>query len=100
MLKFLLACLFPENVSDGYCHDYNNNIECGFDGGDCCGSCINKEYCSGCECLNKVANNGIVNKVVGNGICNDEANNEECNYDGGDCCGKCVAKNLCSGSVH
>tara|TARA_Y100001970_G_scaffold13675_1_gene15468 strand:+ start:13927 stop:15303 length:1377 start_codon:yes stop_codon:yes gene_type:complete len=31
-------------ISDGYCDDINNNEECGWDGGDCCGStCISSD---------------------------------------------------------
>ena len=29
-------------VGDGFCNDENNNADCNYDGGDCCGSCINK----------------------------------------------------------
>ena len=31
--------------------DENNNEECGWDGGDCCGDNVNTQYCSACECL-------------------------------------------------
>ena len=31
--------------------DDNNNEECGWDGGDCCGDNVNTQYCSACECL-------------------------------------------------
>ena len=51
-------------VGDGVCNDENNNLECTYDGGDCCSN----------------------PNVVGNGICNDQANNPEYSYDGGDCC--------------
>ena len=85
----------PREIKDGYCQDYNNNLECGFDGGDCCGSCVNKDFCSECECKNKVKNNGVVNGLVGDGFCNDETNNLQCNYDSGDCCGVCVLTDLC-----
>ena len=36
---------------DNYCDDDNNNEECGWDGGDCCGDNVNTQYCSACECL-------------------------------------------------
>ena len=29
-------------IGDGYCDDVNNNIGCTYDGGDCCGSNVNK----------------------------------------------------------
>ena len=37
-------------VGDGYCNDETNQPNCNFDGGDCCGPCINKEFCSECQC--------------------------------------------------
>ena len=37
-------------VGDGYCNDETNNPDCSFDGGDCCGPCINTEFCSECQC--------------------------------------------------
>ena len=37
-------------VGDGYCNDETNNPNCNFDGGDCCGPCQNKEFCSECLC--------------------------------------------------
>ena len=52
-------------VGDGFCNAEANNLECFFDGGDCC---LNPE-------------------LVGNSICNDETNIPQCNHDGGDCCG-------------
>ena len=89
-----LECQLPTYVGDGYCHDFTNNRECGFDGGDCCGSCVNKEYCSDCECRNGV-DLGIRNALVGDGFCHDLTNNAECNFDGGDCCGSCVNTKYC-----
>ena len=56
-------------VDDGICNDENNNIECEYDGGDCCSN----------------------PDMVDNGICNDETNNIGCEYDGGDCCGPDVS---------
>ena len=38
-------------VGDGFCQDLTNNEECDFDGGDCCGSCVNTKYCNDCKCL-------------------------------------------------
>ena len=40
--------------ADGYCDDENNKEACFFDGGDCCGSDVNMEYCSECLCLGKI----------------------------------------------
>ena len=38
-------------IADGYCDDINNNVDCIFDGGDCCGSNVNTLYCTECLCL-------------------------------------------------
>merc|ERR1739836_314685 len=45
------ACGSPQWFGDNYCDDDNNNEECGWDGGDCCGDNVNTQYCSACECL-------------------------------------------------
>ena len=82
-------------ISDGVCNDFNNNRHCSFDGGDCCGPCVNKESCSECECKTGKTNK-ISNALVGNGFCNDDMNNLNCTFDGGDCCGACVNIKYCS----
>ena len=38
-------------IGDGYCDDINNNLDCTYDGGDCCGSNVNTDYCNVCQCL-------------------------------------------------
>ena len=38
-------------VGDGYCDDVTNNVECNYDGGDCCLSDIKTNYCDDCLCL-------------------------------------------------
>jgi hypothetical protein len=43
-------------IGDGYCHDDINNQECGYDGGDCCLSSVNTDYCSNCSC----SGNGVI----------------------------------------
>ena len=83
-------------MGDGFCNDEANNRDCNFDGGDCCGSCINKDFCVNCSCIGDIIGNGIPNAVVGDGICNDETNNVDCNYDNGDCCLSLVSTNQCS----
>ena len=40
-----------EFQGDGFCDDGNNNPGCDFDGGDCCGPNVKKDFCSVCECL-------------------------------------------------
>ena len=38
------------NIGNYYCQDFLNNPNCNFDGGDCCGACINTDQCSDCVC--------------------------------------------------
>ena len=38
-------------IGDGYCDDVNNNEDCQWDGGDCCGNSVNTQYCQVCACL-------------------------------------------------
>ena len=40
-----------EQISDGICNDVNNNEECKWDGGDCCGDDVVMTECLACECL-------------------------------------------------
>ena len=40
-----------KGIGNGYCDDGFNKVECNFDGGDCCGSDVNTEYCTNCTCL-------------------------------------------------
>jgi hypothetical protein len=91
-----LACENPKTIGDGYCDDNNNVPECNYDGGDCCGSCVNKEYCFTCACLDGRSDNAIDNPLIGNGYCDDSINRPECNYDGGDCCGPSVNTDFCT----
>ena len=90
-----IDCQFRTLIGDGFCQDYNNNRHCSFDGGDCCGPCVNREFCTECKCKTGYTNK-ITNAIVGNGFCNDETNIEVCNFDGGDCCGTCVNSKYCS----
>ena len=77
-------------IGDGYCNDETNNPGCSFDGGDCCGPCINTDFCINCSCLSNVIGSAAVpNALIGNGYCNDELNTPGCNFDGGDCCDHC-----------
>ena len=45
------AGIIPSIVGDGFCHDETNNVECNYDGGDCCKKSVKKEFCSKCECI-------------------------------------------------
>ena len=45
-------------IGDNYCDDINNNMDCSYDGGDCCGCNINADYCSVCACLDPNGSGG------------------------------------------
>ena len=36
------------------CNDETNIAECIYDGGDCCGACINTDICSECTCHEEI----------------------------------------------
>ena len=38
-------------INDGYCDDQNNNANCEYDGGDCCGDNVDASWCTLCQCL-------------------------------------------------
>ena len=43
-----------DKIGDGICQRKNNNFKCDYDGGDCCGSNVNTQYCNYaplCQCL-------------------------------------------------
>ena len=85
----------PTQVGNSFCSDQLNNPECDYDGGDCCGSNVNTDWCTECICFEDL-NCASPLSLIGNGLCNDETNNAGCLYDGGDCCGECVNTDLCS----
>jgi hypothetical protein len=105
LLKLLCTCLLegcpPQHiwlVGDGACFDETNNVNCDFDGGDCCSpySCyLCFDWCQDCICYEDLNCNGPL-ELIGNGHCNDQTNNAECNFDGGDCCGSCANMEQCS----
>ena len=41
-------------MGDGYCNDESNTFECNYDGGDCCGPCINTNLCTECLCFSNI----------------------------------------------
>ena len=48
----VIGCQNVSIIGDGYCNDETNIPDCNYDGGDCCGSsCVNKEFCIDCLCL-------------------------------------------------
>ena len=76
----------------------NNNPGCEWDGGDCCGNNVNKQYCSVCSCLDPNAVTEVCGSShwKGDGYCDDDNNNAGCDFDGGDCCGDNVKKEFCT----
>ena len=54
--EYTVAIRVPDNlclcggntwgIGDGYCDDINNNMNCNYDGGDCCGGIIHPYYCT------------------------------------------------------
>ena len=46
-----LGCFNLDWKGDGICDDQNNHGGCNFDGGDCCGSNVNTDWCTLCQCL-------------------------------------------------
>ena len=102
------GCLVPSWVDDNYCDDGNNNEECEWDGGDCCGYDVNTQFCNYCECLDPDFDGPIMTTTTikptgcsnyyywaGDGYCDDITNDEECEWDGGDCCGENVNTDYC-----
>ena len=104
----------PEWIGDAYCDDENNNMDCSYDGGDCCGCNVNIEVCNVCVCLDPNASGGSTTcppttttaggctgiggdpSWIGDAYCDDINNNMDCSYDGGDCCGCNVNTQYCS----
>ena len=69
-----LDCRLPDYYGDGFCDDENNNLECNWDGGDCCGDNIDTQFCSICDCLN-----GNVKLCTSENTCGHDEG--DCNYD-------------------
>ena len=42
-------------IGNGFCNDETNSLECNFDGGDCCGACVNTNLCTECVCHKPLA---------------------------------------------
>ena len=82
-------------IGNGLCSDVINNPECDYDGGDCCGSNVNTDWCTDCISYADLDCTAPLD-LIDNGFCNDEANTAGCGYDGGDCCGDCANMNLCT----
>ena len=86
------GCEYPQWEGDGWCDDGNNNPDCTFDGGDCCGDDVKTTYCTACECLEGECEAPV---WQGDGWCDDGNNNPGCEWDGGDCCGDDVKTTYC-----
>merc|ERR1711937_342611 len=90
------ACGAPAYKGDKNCDDENNNKNCDWDGGDCCGPAVKKTYCKVCKCLDPKPKIGCALPAYkGDGNCDDGNNIKECDYDGGDCCLTKVVKTYC-----
>lgn len=100
-------------ISDGFCDRSNNNVDCAYDGGDCC-ECTCLSFTSyDCDaayfdCVDPDADCGPGDSPssastahptvslypdcigypwdIGDGMCDYSNNNAGCGYDGGDCC--------------
>ena len=44
------AGILPSSIGDGFCNDELNNIQCYYDGLDCCLSPVDETFCSNCSC--------------------------------------------------
>ena len=86
LIYILIECMYKELLGNNYCDDETNNVDCYYDGGDCCGYNVNSEHCTDCTCFLLETCDARVHPLVTDGFCNDETNNFDCNYDGGDCC--------------
>ena len=104
------GCTRSDWQADNYCDDINNNAECNYDGGDCCGPNVDTTYCDDCQCLDpnfttttttSTTTTSTTSSVCArpdwqaDNYCDDINNNAECNYDGGDCCGANVDTTYC-----
>jgi len=103
---FLQRCGEISWRGDGSCDDENNNADCLYDGGDCCGAYVDTTWCSECACLDPAYTGTTAEATAGgdcaspyyqaDGECDDENNVASCDYDGGDCCGAYVDTTWCS----
>ena len=60
----LVNCTNVDLVGDGFCDDLTNNMECNYDGGDCCGINIKNQYCSECQCLEETTTTTITTTIT------------------------------------
>ncbi|CAM9600413.1 unnamed protein product, partial [Hapterophycus canaliculatus] len=96
---FASEVCFEELAGDSHCDAPNNNLACGYDGGDCCQcSCVgSRDYRCGVDgfaCLDPICfDPATVGEfpgcagdwlTIGDGSCDGINNNAACGFDGGD----------------
>ena len=64
IIKLIVAYGKSHWIADGFCDDINNNEACNYDGGDCCGSSIQKHFCIDCECICKFNRFSIIDNCL------------------------------------
>ena len=91
--RSITKCSYPVFKGNGKCDDDNNNVECQWDGGDCCGCFVQKGFCTECQCKDQAMlamqdspDWCCVQSKLNDGICHPENNIEGCFYDSLDCC--------------
>ena len=53
------VCGKPSWSEDEYCDDENNNADCNYDGGACCGLHVNKRFCIDCKCHQDISKDDV-----------------------------------------
>ena len=102
-LSFLVpGCDNVVLVGNSFCNDETNNMDCNYDGGDCCGYEIKTEECLECMCLHEETCVAGYHPLVGDGVCNSEINIAACNFDGNDCCSnpEMVGNGICNNQTN
>ena len=75
------GCAKPNWLGDNYCDDVNNNAECNYDGGDCCGTNVDTTYCTHCQCLDPNFTTTPPPTTTSNPTCEDDpAWSKDCGY--------------------
>jgi len=102
------ACGSPQWFNDTYCDDDNNNEECGWDGGDCCGDDIKTDYCNDCDCLdpnapeeckNILKNKECAKKAKNKKFCTKNYGKKNCALTCKECCGDVWGEKKCEKQI-